>query len=90
MQSNLLDNIQVKDAYKFLSVIMDLYSGKILSWSLTDTRTTEDIAKILKRALHKRQPNKSMIFHTDRGIQFTGKGFRTVLLKRDFKPGVNR
>ena len=39
--------IKVKDCYKFLSVIMDLYSRRILSWSLTHTRTTQDTAKVL-------------------------------------------
>ena len=82
--------IKVKDTYKFLSVIMDLYSRKILSWSLTDTRTTEDTAKILKKAIRERQPHEGLIFHTDRGIEFTGKGFRDVLLKHNFKPSVNR
>jgi len=82
--------IKVRDTYKFLSVIMDLYSRKILSWSLTDTRTTEDTSKILKRAIRQRQPDEGLIFHTDRGIEFTGKGFRDVLIKHNFKPSVNR
>ena len=82
--------IKVRDSYKFLSVIMDLYSRRILSWSLTDTRTTEDTAKILKRAIRERQPDEGLIFHTDRGIEFTGKGFRNVLKKHNMKPSVNR
>ena len=49
-----ITDIKVRDSYKFLSVIMDLYSRRILSWSLTDTRTTEDTVKILKRAIHER------------------------------------
>lgn len=82
--------IKVKESYKFLSVIMDLYSRRILSWSLTHTRTTEDTAKVLKRAIRKRQPNNGLIFHTDRGIEFTGKGFRKVLKKHHMTPSVNR
>lgn len=82
--------IKVRDTYKFLSVIMDLYSRRILSWSLTNTRTTEDTAKILKRAIRERQPGEGLIFHTDRGIEFTGKGFRSVLKKHNMKPSVNR
>lgn len=82
--------IKVKDCYKFLSVIMDLYSRRILSWSLTHTRTTQDTAKVLNRAIRKRQPNNGLIFHTDRGIEFTGKDFRKVLKKHHMKPSVNR
>jgi transposase InsO family protein len=82
--------IKVKNSYKFLSVIMDLYSRKIVSWSLSNTRTTEDTAKMLKRAIRERQPESGLIFHTDRGIEFTGKGFRDILLKHHFRPSVNR
>jgi transposase InsO family protein len=82
--------IKVKNTYKFLSVIMDLYSRRILSWSLTHTRTTADTAKILRRAIRVRKPSKGLIFHTDRGIEFTGKGFRKVLEKHGLQPSVNR
>ena len=82
--------IKVKSRYKFLSVIMDLYSRKIISWTLSNTRTTNDTAKILKRAIRERKPEPGLILHTDRGIEFTGKGFRDVLLKHDFRPSVNR
>ena len=82
--------IKVNNSYKFLSVIMDLYSRKILSWSLSNTRTTEDTAKMLKRAIRERKPEAGLIFHTDRGIEFTGKGFRDVLLKHQLQPSVNR
>lgn len=82
--------IKVRDTYKYLGVIMDLYSRKILSWSLTETRTTEDTSKILKRAIRQRQPREGLIFHTDRGIEYTGKDFRQVLKKHKMKPSVNR
>lgn len=82
--------IKVRDNYKYLSVIMDLYSRRILSWSLTDSRTTEDTAKMLKRAIRERQPDEGLIFHTDRGIEFTGKGFRNVLKKHNMRSSVNR
>ena len=82
--------IKVKSHYKFLSVIMDLYSRKIISWTLSDTRTTEDTAKMLKRAIRERRPEAGLIFHTDRGIEFTGKAFRDVLLKHELQPSVNR
>ena len=82
--------IKVRDTYKYLSVIMDLYSRRILSWSLTKTRTTADTSKILKRAIYERQPDEGLIFHTDRGIEFTGKDFRKVLKKHKLIPSVNR
>ena len=82
--------IKVRDTYKYLIVIMDLYSRRILSWSLTETRTTQDTAKVLKRAIQERQPDEGLVFHTDRGIEYTGKEFRKELNKHKIKPSVNR
>jgi len=82
--------IKVRETYKYLIVIMDLYSRRILSWSLSETRTTQDTSKVLKRAIYERQPSEGLIFHTDRGIEFTGKGFRKELDKHKMKASVNR
>lgn len=82
--------IKVRETYKYLIVIMDLYSRRILSWSLTETRTTKDTSKVLKRAIQERKPENGLIFHTDRGIEYTGKEFRKVLNKHKMKPSVNR
>ena len=42
--------IKVRDTYKFLIVIMD-FSRRILSCPLTETRTTKDTRRALKRAI---------------------------------------
>ena len=82
--------LKVRDTYKYLTVIMDLYSRRILNWSLTSSRTTLETSNVLKRAIHERQPDEGLIFHTDRGIEFTGKDFRKVLEKHNMKASVNR
>jgi len=82
--------IKVRETYKFLIVIMDLYSRRILSWSVTDSRTTAKTTNVLKRAIKERQPDQGLIFHTDRGIEFTGKVFRQELRKHGIKESVNR
>jgi len=82
--------IKVKETYKFLIVIMDLYSRRVLSWSLAESRTTTETTNVLKRAIKDRQPDKGLIFHTDRGIEFTGKVFRQELKKHGLKESVNR
>ncbi len=82
--------IKVKEQYKYLIAIMDLYSRRIISWSLTETRTVQDTLKVLRRAIQDRQPKEGLIFHTDRGIEFTGYAFRDELEKHGIRPSVNR
>jgi putative transposase len=85
-----LTYIKVRDTYKYLIVIMDLYSRRILNWSLTTKRTTVETSNLLRRAVQERQPDEGLIFHTDRGIEFTGHDFTKVLKKHHIKPSVNR
>ena len=82
--------IKIRDTYKFLIVIMDLYSRRVLGWSLSNSRTTNDTVAVLKRVIKERQPSPGLIFHTDRGIEFTGKVFRDELRKYGIKESVNR
>jgi len=48
--------IKVRNTYRFLTVIMDIYSRRILSWSLSEDRTTKETSAVLKRAIRERQP----------------------------------
>ena len=82
--------IKVKDVYKYLIAIMDVYSRRIISGSLTETRTVNDTLTVLKRAVSDRQPNAGLIFHTDRGIEYTGHEFRRILAQHGIRASVNR
>ena len=82
--------IKIHDTYKFLIVIMDVYSRRILSWSLSETRTTSETAKVLKRAIKERQPGKNLIFHSDRGIEYMGYAFQDILKQHGIHRSINR
>lgn len=82
--------LKVRGQYKYLTAIMDLYSRRIISWSLTETRTVQDTLKVLRRAIRERQPEAGLIFHTDPGIEFTGYAFRGELERHDIRQSVNR
>ncbi len=85
-----ITSIKVKGVYKHLIVIMDIYSRKIRGWSLSHTRTSKDTVTVLKRVIKARSPSEAMIFHTDRGIEFTGQPFRKERQKHGIRPSVNR
>jgi len=82
--------LKVKDTYQFLTAVMDIYSRRILRWSLTSDRTTKETSIVLKRAIQERQPATGLIFHTDRGSEFTGRVLRKVLTKHKMNPSLNR
>ena len=85
-----LTYIKVGQQYRHLITIMDVYSRRILGWSLCDSRTTDDVLPLLKRVIHKRQPSSGLIFHTDRGIEFMAYAIQNELEKHGLRRSYNR
>ena len=82
--------LKVGNRWMYLSVIMDLYSRKVMAWTLDKQRTAEVTKRTLQYALRKRRPPSGLIFHTDRGIEYKGKVFQKVLKERGIKHSLNR
>jgi transposase InsO family protein len=64
----------------YLAVVMDLYSRRIVGWHIDKRMTTSLVNKALIKAYNLRQPPKGLVFHSDRGSQYTSKRFRKLLL----------
>jgi transposase InsO family protein len=60
-----------EDGYAYLTSVMDLYSRKIIAWTLSDTMRVEDVLRCIKVAKKRREFTKALILHSDRGSQFT-------------------
>ena len=82
--------LKVNGRWQYLATVMDLYSRRILGWSLSSTRTTELTKAALEYALKKRKYPIGVLFHTDRGIEYAAGDFQELLAKYDFKHSVNR
>ena len=82
--------IKVRERWVLLIMIMDRHSRRILGWSLSRTRTVDDTLRVLKRVIGHRQAPSDVIFHTDRGIEFTGLRFLEALKNHGLLPSVNR
>jgi len=82
--------LKVKGAWRYLSVIMDLYSRRIISWSLDKKRTMEVTKRTLKNAIKKRKPTADLMLHTDRGVEYRGSTFQQVLKNRGIVHSLSR
>jgi|TARA_B110000196_G_C21063726_1_gene623736 transposase InsO family protein len=80
--------IPVGDNYAYLAVVMDLFSRKIVSWSLRATMTTELILGAVRKAQENRRPTTPLIFHSDRGSQYTSEIFRRALAENGMKSSM--
>ena len=62
--------LKVRGVWRYLSVIMDLYSRRIISWSLDKNRTMDVTKRTLQNAIKKRKPENNLMLHTDRGVEY--------------------
>jgi putative transposase len=82
--------LKLNGQWQYLATVMDIYSRRILGWSLSTSRTTELTCAALTYALRKRGYPRGVVFHTDRGIEYTGANFQKLLDEFGFKHSVNR
>ena len=74
------------EGFVYLTSIMDLYSRKIISWVLSDTLEAKYVVKAVEKAKRRRNVEKPLILHTDRGIQYVCREYVEVTagMKRSY------
>ena len=75
--------IPMKKGFMYLVAIIDLYSRKVLSWSLSNTLEVNFCTNVLQEALNKY--GKPDIFNSDQGSQFTSNEFTTLLQENEIR-----
>jgi transposase InsO family protein len=63
--------IPTRQGWLYLAVTMDLYSRRIIGWSMDRTRTARLVFDALSAAVRLRRPKHAFVHHTDRGTQYT-------------------
>ncbi|WP_351018879.1 IS3 family transposase [Shewanella sp. AC91-MNA-CIBAN-0169] len=71
--------LKTGEGWMYLAVVMDLYSRRIVGWHIDKRMTTDLISKALMKAYNLRQPARGLVFHSDRGSQYTSKQFGRLL-----------
>lgn len=71
--------LKTGEGWMYLAIVMDLYSRRIVGWHIDKRMTTELVSKALIKAYNLRQPPKGLVFHSDRGSQYTSKHYRALL-----------
>jgi putative transposase len=73
--------ISTWEGWAYLATVIDLSSRRIVGWALDSHMRTELVADALKMAVLRRVPAEGVVFHSDRGCQYTSKDF-ALLAKR--------
>jgi transposase InsO family protein len=70
--------IHTKQGWLYLATVIDLYSRKIVGWSMDDTMKTSLVNDALLMALQHRNPKQGLLWHTDRGSQYASDDHRKL------------
>jgi len=68
--------LDTASGFEYLATVIDLYSRRVVGWAFGSTLETTLVIEALDMALRQRQPAPGVIFHTDRGCQYTSLAFR--------------
>lgn len=81
--------IRTKKGFLYLFLITDAYSKQIMGWELSDNLRTISAIKALRMAIgHRRYPDRSLIHHSDRGLQYCNPAYIAVLEQNGIQPSM--
>jgi putative transposase len=73
--------------FLYLSVVMDVYSRKVVGWAFGERMTSDLVISALNMALHTRRP-ESVIHHSDQGSQYTSIAFGNRCQEMGVRPSM--
>ena len=82
--------IPTNEGWLYLATVIDLYSRRIVGWSMDDTMKVSLVNDALNMALISRKPSKGLIWHTDRGSQYASYAHRDLLNQHGIKQSMSR
>ncbi len=82
--------LKVNDEWRYLSVVMDRYSRRVLGWSLGREKTAALVHRAIRQALRQRGPLSGTVFHSDRGSEYVASLVQGALGKAALVPSMNR
>ncbi len=74
------------EGYRYLFLVMDLYSRKVVGWSLAETLEWEHALRAIRRAVRQAKNGvQGLIHHSDHGSQYRSRGYRAYLERRGIR-----
>jgi transposase InsO family protein/tetrahydromethanopterin S-methyltransferase subunit G len=81
---------KLDDKFQYICVIIDLFSRKVIAYKISQKHSTQLITSTFKLAYAERKPEDGLIFHSDRGLQYTSHAFQKLSkafhIKQSFSP----
>ncbi|WP_425607652.1 IS3 family transposase [Candidatus Chlorohelix allophototropha] len=85
-----ITGVWTNEGWLYLAALLDIYSRKVVGWSLGANRDEALVERALVMALERRKPGKGLLHHTDRGSQYTSRGYQGLLEQYGIETNMSR
>ena len=82
--------VWTREGWLYLAVILDLFSRKIIGWSMKERMEKQLVIDALLMALGQRKPVRGMLHHSDRGSQYASKEYQALLKESGISCSMSR
>nr|WP_248699647.1 IS3 family transposase [Escherichia coli] len=82
--------IRTHEGWLYLVVVVDLFSRKIIGWSMQSRMTKDIVLNALLMAVWRRNPEKQVLVHSDQGSQYTSHEWQSFLKSHGLEGSMSR
>ncbi len=82
--------IKTYEGFAYLAVVIDLYSRRVVGWSMQGRQTTDVALQALLSAVWRRKPKNKVLIHSDQGSQFTSMDWASFLKHHNLEHSMSR
>ena len=82
--------IRTQEGFAYLAVVIDLYSRRVVGWSMQNRQTTDLVLQALLMAVWRRKPKGKVLIHSDQGSQFTSIDWASFLKAHNLEHSMSR
>ena len=82
--------IWTAEGWLYVAVVLDLYSRRVVGWSMQKTMTSQLVADALMMAIWRRGNPRELLHHSDQGSQYTSEHFRELLNEHGITCSMSR
>ena len=82
--------IRTREGWLYLAVLLDLGSRMVVGWAMRDSLEADLSLEALRMALARRRPQKGLLHHTDRGVQYAAIDYRELLAAHQLTASMSR
>ncbi|MBC3946700.1 IS3 family transposase [Erwinia persicina] len=82
--------IRTHEGWLYLAVVVDLFSRKIIVWSMQSRMTKDIVLNAMLMAVWRRNPQKQVLVHSDQGSQYTSHEWQSFLKSHGLEGSMSR